>query len=252
MVVMFLFRLPTNPAIDVRMEWTGQWGDWDAGGSDVHVANIQYLEGRHQSEGLDIRSYIINDSAGDCDGPYYWVSDHILVAISQTEAFISFPVRYWSKRLMMRQNYELTGICMANGHSLQPINHVFANRYFNLICNPPFENQLVLGYAVPACLDLAGYEDQCFNQDMSAYGVPPGGSNWMVNFYSVCPAQFLEIYISIPKGYCPVLTSRELELPICLPRVLVDELSSTLGVSEYFNTSASQLYSKYIFFLKLL
>lgn len=233
------------------MEWTGGWGDWDSGGSAVHVANIQYLEGRHQTEGLDIRSFVINDSAGDCGGPYYWVSDDILVAISQTAAFISFSVRYWSKRLMMQQNYELTGICMTNGHSLQPMNHVFANRYFNLICNPPPENQFVLGYVVPACLDLAGSEDQCFNQDMALYGVPPGGSEWMVNIYSVCPVQFLGIHLNIPHGYCPVLTprnNRELELPICLPRV-VDEISCTLGVFEYFNTTASQLYSKYIFYL---
>jgi hypothetical protein len=231
--------IATNPAIDVRMEWTGMWEGYAPPGVSVHVDNINYLESRHSSEGLDIRSFVINDSASDCGDPFTFISDQIIDAIAQTAGSTSFTTRYFSKRSMMKAQNSLTGNCMTNGHSFQPINHVFASRYFNMICHPPEQRKSA---EFPRyCLDLQGYESQCFNLNLGIYGVPNDGTGWMVNLYSVCPVQFTGYTEISGEGYCQNNVPPEslLKLPTC-PKT---EFSS-LGIIYPFSTPETSISCK--------
>ena len=57
--------LITDPYIDVKFEWDGQWGDtWPADG--VHGDNLRYLNDRVFNEGLRISSFVQNDISSNC------------------------------------------------------------------------------------------------------------------------------------------------------------------------------------------
>jgi hypothetical protein len=128
--------------------------------------------------GLNIASYVFTDSGPDCTG---WEQPQMQpVKAALANVATSFPKFYFSKQNMVYAQWQMFSKCMTNlGHTLEPMNIVFWNRYFNLVCNgennPPYEDY------IGACVDLGDYtntNDRCF-------GTGPNGK-WMDNIMQVC------------------------------------------------------------------
>jgi hypothetical protein len=65
----------------------------------------------------------------------------------------------------------------------------------------------------------------------------------MVNIYSVCPVQFLDISHASVPGYCPAAAPANVML--ALPKCTASEGEvSSLGRIHYFNTTKSAISSK--------
>ena len=187
--------LDTNPAIDVKLEWSGLHGD-DWADKALHVNNILYMNNRKVSEGINIRSFVMTDSAFDCWGKGYDNQYAILDAIDETPS--SFPVSFWSKRTMANQQFELTGFCMTDGHAYPGITHVFTNRYLNQICKP---NKGISGLlADEICFDV--------DSDPSCFYNP---EYW--NFVQVCQYDY-HVDIKETVGFC-LGTNPDVMLPVC-------------------------------------
>jgi hypothetical protein len=62
----------------------------------------------------------------------------------------TFPKYYFSKKNMVYQQWQLTTKCITfQGHTMEPMNIVFWNRYFNLVCNSPQQD---FTYIMQVCL----------------------------------------------------------------------------------------------------
>ena len=59
--------LKTDPYIDVKFEWGGQWNDYWPG-VGVHANNLKYLNDRVTNEGLRISSFVQDDLGANCNG----------------------------------------------------------------------------------------------------------------------------------------------------------------------------------------
>jgi peptidoglycan/LPS O-acetylase OafA/YrhL len=152
---------------------------------------------------------VITDSAEDCNSGQF--SNFGVVSEAFAAVPTVFPKHVWSKRDMQYNQYQLTGNCMTNGHTFEPLNIVFANRYFNMICNPAVP-AAVFEPIIPVCVDLGNQtytDDHCFGH---------GNWGWMDNIFQVCPLQYVEIANRAPEGYC-ALTDLDKEnttpLPYC-------------------------------------
>jgi hypothetical protein len=100
----------------------------------------------------------------------------------------TFPKYYFSKKNMVYQQWQLTTKCITfQGHTMEPMNIVFWNRYFNLVCNSP-QQDFTYDETIPVCVDLGDYtntNDRCF-------GTGPNGQ-WMDNIMQVCLLDHLNV-----------------------------------------------------------
>ncbi|RYG68504.1 hypothetical protein EON64_05035, partial [archaeon] len=194
--------LATNPIIDIYFEWSGRWGDWWVG-SDVHIENLQYLNTRIANEGLDIRTFMASDSAFGCDGTSS-TKDNIVAAYETIDT--PFEKFYFSKSEMAKNQLDLSGYCMTNGHALRPLDKVALMRYFNMIC--PVEDggddDSDDDGELPICLTLQNPEE-CFFTDW----------DWSSNLYYVCDATVANITPLPADQYCPYDGSSIPPLPTC-------------------------------------
>ena len=134
--------LATNPIVDIKLEWSGLIGD-SSSSPTPHVADINFLNDRANSENIKINTFTMTDSAFDCYGYGYPIQSNIIQAIDSTPS--KFPVYYWSKRAMLHQQYLLTGSCQTAGHAHPAISHVMTHGHWNTMCKsdgtfaPPLE-----------------------------------------------------------------------------------------------------------------
>lgn len=147
----------------------------------------------------------MSDSAGDCGSGAYDNVGEIMLAFENTAT--DYPKHYFSKRNMMYDESQLSGLCMSNGHTLEPLNAVIAQRYFNIICNAE-EPAVVYEATIPACTDFGGHEDECFYS--------PGGL--LGNLYYVCPITHLSVANVASNDYCAATDVAEestTPFPVC-------------------------------------
>jgi hypothetical protein len=150
----------------------------------------------------------MTDSAADC-GPAYDNVQYVHLAFQST--YTDFPKTYFSKRDMMYgQSLVPGGFCMSNGHTLEPLNHVFFQRMMNIMCNDEQPGSSTEA-EIPVCFDVTGYEYQCFQTSYDGY-------QWMANIHYVCPVSYLIVPNSFPDNYCPATEVSEAatrQLPVC-------------------------------------
>lgn len=147
----------------------------------------------------------MSDSAGDCGSGVYDNVGEVMLAFQNTAT--DYPKHYFSKRNMMYDEYQLSGLCMSNGHTLEPLNAVIAQRYFNIICNAEVP-AVVYEATIPACTDFGGHEDECFYN--------PGGL--LGNLYYVCPITHLSVANVASNDYCAATDVAEEDttpFPVC-------------------------------------
>jgi hypothetical protein len=128
--------------------------------------------------GLNIVNYVFTDSGPDCTGWEQPQMQPVKAAIANVAT--SFPKYYFSKQNMMYGQYKMTTKCMAfQGHAIEPMNIVYWNRYFNLVCNSdtpkPYEA------LIPACVDLG----DTINTDKRCFSTAPN-NKWMDSIMQVC------------------------------------------------------------------
>eukprot|EP01031_Cornospumella_fuschlensis_P037082 gene37082-45009_t len=194
--------LPTNPIIDIYFEWSGRWGDWWVD-ENVHSQNLEYLNSRIANEGLDIRTFVASDSAFGCDGTSSTKTNLVAAYEATTTPFEKF---YFSKSEMAKNQQDLSGFCMTNGHALRPLDKVALMRYFNMICpveeandEEPSEEE-----ALPICLQIQN-PDECFF----------ASGDWASNLLYVCEANVVDVAPLPANQYCPYDGSNVPALPTC-------------------------------------
>jgi hypothetical protein len=139
--------------------------------------------------GLNIASFVFTDSGPDCINWEEPQMQQVKAALNNVET--SFPKYYFSKQNMMMNQWDLTNKCNAHGgHTVEPMNIVMWNRYFNLVCNPssppPPANPM------PVCVSLGGYA----NTNDRCYGGSEPENGWFDNIFEVC----LLTHHNIPNG----------------------------------------------------
>jgi hypothetical protein len=198
--------LATNPIIDIRIEWTGFWGDWSISEAEPKAILDHFVE-LQTTTGVDVKTVVFTDSAGDCWGGRYDNAQYVENAIAATVS--NFSAVYFSKRDMMNNQRELTSSCfISGGHAMQPMNHLYMQKYFNIICNggeSPSPKQ------ANYCMEMTGQEniDNCFYSDGS----------WISNMYPVCQVFYLNL-TNLPPNYCYASDAQKIiesaqKLPVC-------------------------------------
>jgi hypothetical protein len=139
----------------------------------------------HVTAGLNIASYVFTDSGPDCINGEVPQMQRVRSALDSVDT--NFPKFYFSKQNMMMSEVGLTRQCPTHGgHTVEPMNMVFWNRYFNLVCNPtsspPYDP------SIPVCVDLGDYT----NTNDRCYGSGPNG-DWMDNIMQVCLMNFRDV-----------------------------------------------------------
>jgi hypothetical protein len=147
--------------------------------------------------GVNIASLVFTDSAEDCKEGERSNIQQVRNAFAAVST--SFPKYIWSKRDMQYNELQVSGQCMvSSGHTVQPLNAVMGNRWYNAICNG--NSAPSAPAAMPACLDL-GSQD---NTDNHCFHKVAG--DWMGSIQEVCMVD----YKSVPNGpNCNVRVSHE-------------------------------------------
>jgi hypothetical protein len=150
--------------------------------------------------GLNIGSFVFTDSGPDCVSGEKSQMQKVKAALNNIAT--SFPKYYFSKQNMMYNQWQLTGKCNAHGgHTIEPMNIVMWNRYFNLVCNP--SSPPAYAPSIPACVDLGDYT----NTNSRCYGGSGPDNNWMDNIFQVC----LLTHKNVGNGADPGCTVRVAE-----------------------------------------
>jgi hypothetical protein len=136
--------------------------------------------------GLHIASYVITDSGPDCNSAEEPQMQPVKAALNSVQT--TFPKYYFSKKNMVYQQWQLTTKCITfQGHTMEPMNIVFWNRYFNLVCNSP-QQDFTYDDTIPVCVDLGDYT----NTNNRCFGTGPNGQ-WMDNIMQVCLLDHLNV-----------------------------------------------------------
>jgi hypothetical protein len=129
--------------------------------------------------GLKIASFVFTDSGPDCKNGEEAQMQKVKAAMAKITT--TFPKYYFSKQNMIYQQWQLTTKCNAfQGHTVEPMNIVFWNRYFNLVCNP--SSPPAYAASIPACVDLGDYT----NTNSRCYGGAGANNKWMDTIKQVC------------------------------------------------------------------
>lgn len=208
--------LVPNPHIDIRFEWAGMWGDfWP--GIGAHAANLNYLNGRVANENLDIVSFVQTDLGNDCSSD---TAQNVLDGFAELGTVQTpYPVYYFSKKHIVYQQYQFSGRCDQNGHALQPMNKIFTNMYFNLICQP--DNPLLYTKSgIPACFHMTN-PSVCLTNSFTIHN--PGNTDLvidkrtlLVNLYSVCEVSYKFARFGTIESCDPMAANEAKPLPLCL------------------------------------
>jgi hypothetical protein len=133
----------------------------------------------HCLTGLNIATFVFTDSGPDCVAGEGSQMQPVKAALNNVGT--SFPKYYFSKQNMMMNQWDLTNKCNAHGgHTVEPMNIVMWNRYFNLVCNP--SNPPPQADPIPACVDLGDYT----NTNDRCYGGSGPDNDWFDNIFEVC------------------------------------------------------------------
>jgi hypothetical protein len=150
--------------------------------------------------GMNIASYVFTDSGPDCDSSEHSDMQPVKAALNNVPT--SFPKYYFSKQNMMYNQWQLTGKCNSHGgHTIEPMNIVMWNRYFNLVCNP--SSPPAYAPSIPVCVDLGDYT----NTNDRCYGGSGPNNDWMDNIFQVC----LLTHKNVGNGADPGCTVRVAE-----------------------------------------
>ena len=211
--------LQTNPVIDVKLEWSFDFGinnyetcnseqkdfccAWNPSTKEMIVGHISYLDSLKTNENINFRSLIFTDSAFDCALEPYSSASMIMEAIEETRGTTSIPVNFWSKRVMAGQHASFPGgACLTDWHAYSSLTHVFTARYFNQICQPPAERSSNANKDSKIC--LSADPNYCFHQP----------SYW--NFNYACKIEYLDAVYLEMEGYCQSYPPPAVALPVCI------------------------------------
>jgi peptidoglycan/LPS O-acetylase OafA/YrhL len=181
---------------------------------------------RFAPTGVNIASLVFTDSAEDCntgERPNIQQVRNAFAAVTTT-----FPKYVYSKRDMQYDQYQLTGNCMRfGGHTIQPLNKVMANRWYNVICNPTAPSS-VFEPNIPACMDMG----DSTNTNTNCFGT--GDGRWMGNVQQVCLVNYLQVANVAPEGFCAATDISEentTPLPFCpqLDKATIASLQVAVG-----------------------